>query len=103
MAITIIPRLSAAVFSDQPFDFDVQGFRVIIFLDQEGDRHVPRRVGADRARFQSVLSDGDPRPQIHLQHYMIFPEHNGGYPYNYGDAGGVESCPDRRFAPQTRA
>ena len=86
------PTSFRRVFSDQPFDFDVQGFRVIIFLDQEGDHHVPRRVGADRVRFQSVLSDGDPRPQIHLQHYMIFPEHNGGYPYNYGDAAELKAA-----------
>ena len=80
------PTSFRRVFSDQPFDFDVQGFRVVIFFDEEGDHHVPQRVGAERARFYSVLADDDPRPQIHLQHYMIFPEHSGGYPYNYGDA-----------------
>ena len=80
------------VFSDQPFDFDVQGFRVVIFFDEEGDHNVPQRVGAERARFQSVLSDGDPRPQIHLQHYLIFPEHSGGYPYNYGDVAELKAA-----------
>ena len=65
---------------------------MIIFLDEEGDHHVPQRVGAERARFQSVLSDGDPRPQIHLQHYLIFPEYSGGYPYNYGDVAELKAA-----------
>ncbi len=86
------PTSFRRVFSDQPFDFDVQGFRVIIFFDEEGDHHVPQRVGAERARFQSVLSDDDPRPQIHLQHYMIFPEHSGGYPYNYDNAAELKAA-----------
>ena len=80
------PASFRRVFCDQLSDFDVRGFRVVTFFDEEGDHNVPQRVGADRAWFQSVLSDGDPRPQIHLQHYMIFPEHSGGYPFNYGDA-----------------
>ncbi|MCY3681531.1 MAG: metallophosphoesterase [Gemmatimonadetes bacterium] len=86
------PASFRRVFCDQLFDFDVQGFRVITFFDEEGDHHVPRRVGADRARFQSVVSDGDPRPQIHLQHYLIFPEHSGGYPFNYGDAAELKAA-----------
>ena len=80
------------VFCDQPFDFDVDGFRVVIFLDQEGDHHVPQRIGAERVRFQAVLSDDDSRPQIHLQHYMIFPEHCGGYPYSYDNAAELKAA-----------
>ena len=86
------PASFRRVFSDQLSDFDVEGFRVVTFFDEEGDHNVPQRVGADRARFQSVLSDGDPRPQIHLQHYMIFPEHSGGYPFNYGDAAELKAA-----------
>ena len=86
------PTSFRRVFSDQPFDFDVQGFRVVTFFDEEGDHHVPRRVGAERVRFHSVLSDGDSRPQIHLQHYMIFPEPSGGYPYNYDDAAELKAA-----------
>ena len=86
------PASFRRIFSDQPFDFDVQGFRVISFLDEEGDHHVPQRVGAERARFQSVLSDGDPRPQIHLQHYMIFPVYDADYSYNYGNAAELKAA-----------
>ena len=39
-----------------------------------------------------MLSDGDSRPQIHLQHYMIFPEPSGGYPYNYDDAAELKAA-----------
>ena len=49
-------------------------------------------LGPERARFYSVLADDDPRPQIHLQHYMIFPEHSGGYPFNYGDAAALKTA-----------
>jgi len=58
------PASFRRVFSDQLSDFDVEGFRVVTFFDEEGDHYVPRRVGEDRARFLSVLSDGDPRIEM---------------------------------------
>ncbi len=89
------PASFRRVFCDQPLDFDVRGFRAIIFLDDlEGHDAVkiPQRVGAEHARFQSVLSDSDPRPQIHLQHYLIFPERNADYPFSYGNAAELKAA-----------
>ena len=86
------PSSFRRIFSDQPFEFDVHGFRVIAFLDDEGENDVPQRVGAERARFQAVMSDEDPRPQIHLQHYPIAPECDGDYPFNYGNAAELKAA-----------
>ena len=89
------PASFRRIFRDQPFDFDVNGFRVIAFLDDFGHQNDSlQRVGAEQARFQSVVSDRDPRPQIHLQHYLIFPERNEGYsfPYSYGNAAALKAA-----------
>ncbi|MDP6038339.1 MAG: metallophosphoesterase [Candidatus Latescibacteria bacterium] len=80
------------IFKDQSLDNDVEGYRILIFLDDEGTQHVPERVGTERTRFQSVLSDSDPRPQIHLQHYLIAPERNEGYPHSYGNASKLKAA-----------
>ena len=86
------PSSFRRIFFDQPFEFDVRGFRVIAFLDDEGENNGPQRVGAELARLQAVVSDGDPRPQIHLQHYPIAPECDGDYPFNYGTAAELKAA-----------
>ena len=86
------PASFRRIFSDQPFEFDVHGFRVIAFLDDEGEDNVPQREGAELARFNAVLSDKDPRPQIHLQHYLIAPDYDGDYPFNYGNAAELKAA-----------
>lgn len=80
------------VFGDQPDDFGVGNHRVILFFDDEGESHVPQRQGAQRTRFHQVLSDADPRPQIHLQHYLIAPERNEGYPHTYADGQALKTA-----------
>jgi hypothetical protein len=47
---------------------------------------VPARQGDERARFEAALADADPRPQIHVQHYLLWPPIVADYPYNYVDA-----------------
>ena len=84
------PASFRRIFCD--FEFDAAGFRVIAFLDDEGDHHVPQRVGAELDRFYAVVSDADPRPQIHLQHYPIAPECDGEYPFNYGNAAALKAA-----------
>ena len=86
------PASFRRIFNHQSPDFDVQGYRILIFLDDEGNQHVPERFGTERTRFQSVLSDSDPRPQIHLQHYLIEPERNKGYPHSYSDASELKNA-----------
>lgn len=71
------------VFGAHASDFACTGHRVLCFHDDEGDGHFPRRLGAQRERFLEALRDGDPAPQIHVQHYLIHPERNAGYPHTY--------------------
>ncbi|RMH69850.1 MAG: hypothetical protein D6675_11300 [Gemmatimonadetes bacterium] len=75
-----------AVFGDLPVEHTIQGYRIITFCDAEAADHVPERVGEQRDRFERVLQDDDPRPQIHIQHFVIAPEIDHEYPHNYRDA-----------------
>lgn len=71
------------VLGDRPRITDVAGVRFVSFWDRETGNHVPQRVLADRRRFDSALIDPDAAPQVHLQHYVITPELNAGYPHTY--------------------
>lgn len=79
------PLLFRRLFSIQSEGVDVGDFRVFCFYDEEGSDHVPVRVGAELERFDRALLERGHR-QIHLQHYLVHPEHNGGYPHTYGTA-----------------
>jgi hypothetical protein len=59
--------------------------RVLSFEDQEQADHVPERMGAERRRFVEALRDGDDTPQIHVQHYVVSPRLDVGYPHTYAD------------------
>jgi D,D-heptose 1,7-bisphosphate phosphatase len=80
------PASFRKVFADQLLDFDVDGTRILLFLDDEEDMHVPQRLGPERERLRAALLSEDPRPQIHLQHYVIAPQFNEGYPLSYAEA-----------------
>jgi 3',5'-cyclic AMP phosphodiesterase CpdA len=91
------PDLFDGVFDEHPRDIDVQGTRVLAFHDMDRPRpgceprptdppvNVPRRDGAERARFEALARDGDARPQVHLQHYVITPRLDEGWPHTYVD------------------
>lgn len=74
------------VFADQTLDRAAGDYRLLIFLDDEIRDNTAERLGDSRVLFEAALSDDDSRPQIHLQHYMIFPERDRGYPHNYHEA-----------------
>ena len=74
------------VFGRGEDEFDLGGFRIARFIDHETDNHIPRRLGEDRARFETLTGQVDGPPQIHLQHYVITPTLNEGYPHTYADA-----------------
>lgn len=74
------------VFDDQTFDATIGGFRFLTFNDEEVHDNTAERLGADRERFNQALSGDDPTPQIHLQHYMVWPINNEGYPHAYREA-----------------
>jgi 3',5'-cyclic AMP phosphodiesterase CpdA len=72
------------VFGHLPNDQTVAGYRVLTFRDDEGANHVPERVGKEQARFVAALHDDTSLPQIHVQHYVVWPERNEEYPHTYG-------------------
>jgi predicted MPP superfamily phosphohydrolase len=67
----------------------VGGLRVLAFDDQERADHVPERVGAERRRLVDALLDEDNRPQVHVQHYVVSPRLDAGYPHTYADGGSM--------------
>jgi histidinol-phosphate phosphatase family protein len=56
--------------------------RVYRFNDREWAGHIPRRLDRQRVLFDSALANG-PQHQIHLQHYVVTPILNKGYPHTY--------------------
>jgi len=80
-----LPDLTWDVFGDALRDAVIGDLRFIAFDDVEGDGHVPRRTGSERARFQDALQDASGPPQVHVQHYLVWPERNEGYPHTYVD------------------
>ena len=79
------PQLVRDQFRHIPSDQVVAGYRVIGFDDSEGNDNVPERVGSERQRFLSAVSSTGSLPQIHVQHYLVWPELNEDYPHTYGD------------------
>jgi 3',5'-cyclic-AMP phosphodiesterase len=78
------PVLTHQVFGHLPNDQIVKGYRVLTFNDHEGPNHIPVRVSQEQARFQAALGDSASLPQIHIQHYVVWPERNEDYPHTYG-------------------
>jgi predicted MPP superfamily phosphohydrolase len=78
------PALIDEVFGHIPNDQVVKGFRVLTFRDDEGENHVPIRTGKEQERFIAALNDSASPPQIHIQHYIVWPERNEEYPHTYG-------------------
>jgi 3',5'-cyclic AMP phosphodiesterase CpdA len=78
------PALIDQVFGHLPNDQLVKGHRVLTFRDDEGPNHVPVRVGKEQARFRAALADSASPPQIHIQHYVVWPKRNQEYPHTYG-------------------
>jgi hypothetical protein len=78
--------LVAEVFAS-PLEIDVAGHRVLTFVDREGPGNVPGRTGESLSRFHRVLDDGESPPQVHVQHYLIWPvPGEQDWPYVYGEA-----------------
>lgn len=61
---------------------EVGGHRLVSFRDRDFYAHVPRRFDRERLLFESMLGSDGP-PQVHLQHYVITPELNQGWPHTY--------------------
>lgn len=76
----------AEVFHDQEEEFYLGGYRWVTFTDWEQEANTPRRLDRSRRLFDRVLTDGNPAPQIHLQHYPLQPSSRTDYPFTYAEA-----------------
>lgn len=95
------------VFDPSENTVEIGDIRFVRFCDYEHAGHVPRRFYPERSRFESELSEGSGRSQVHLQHYVITPELNRGYPHSYAEslslvrqiaeAGNVKLCLSGHF------
>ncbi len=81
------PRLVRRVFGHIPVDQVIAGHRVLCFDDHQAGDLYPERLGRERDRFLAALADPASPPQVHVQHYLIWPRRNASYPYTYREAG----------------
>jgi len=80
------PELMWRVFDPTANVMDVAGVRVARFCDREWDNHIPRRFAAERLRWEAMLGeDGHTQAQVHLQHYVLTPPLNHGWPHAYAE------------------
>ena len=77
------PLLFRRVFSLREESSIVGDFRIHCFYDEEGRNNTPERVGGELERFLEATSNSDEYSQIHIQHYLLYPEKNDGYPHTY--------------------
>jgi hypothetical protein len=82
-----VPHLVRRVFGHLPLDQVIAGYRILCFNDHQASDLYPERLGRDRARFMEALADPTSPPQVHVQHYLIWPRRNESYPYTYREAG----------------
>ena len=61
-------------------------FQILFFHDFEDEQHVSQRVGDELARFESALTHQAWGNQVHVQHYLVWPDLQKGYPYAYREA-----------------
>lgn len=86
------PALVEHRFPARDGEITVAGHRVLAFRDHEGPQHVPQRTGSERRRFLSALADEHSLPQVHVQHYVVWPERNAEYPHTYGDGAAMREA-----------
>lgn len=77
------PKVMGQVYGDRARIVDHGGVRFVSFWDREEIDHAPQRILTERRRFEAAVTDPDPTPQVHLQHFVITPELNDGYPHTY--------------------
>jgi D-glycero-D-manno-heptose 1,7-bisphosphate phosphatase len=75
-----------SVFPEAGKTVDQGGYRFISYCDREWKNNIPHRHDRERKRMVAELADPDSPPQIHIQHFLPYPELNEGYPFNYHDA-----------------
>ncbi len=76
------PILFKKIFGNQSSETKINGFTFFSFWDWNHRGSIPRRFDKQRSLFDRAMEDSS-NPQIHLQHYIIEPEIESKYPYNY--------------------
>jgi DNA repair exonuclease SbcCD nuclease subunit len=64
-------------------EYSSNGLYITVFRDYENQDHVPERKNI--TDWEGLLKDKVKPVQVHLQHYIIYPELKLEYPYNYSD------------------
>lgn len=82
-----VPHLVRRVFGHIPVDQVIAGHRVLCFNDYQAGDLYPERLGRERDRFLATVTDPSSPPQVHVQHYLVWPRRNESYPYTYREAG----------------
>ncbi|MEO8754327.1 MAG: metallophosphoesterase [Casimicrobiaceae bacterium] len=81
------PQGFAHVFGDRPRSGTVGDIAVHMFHDWEIEGHQAQRVGEERIRFERIMDAAKPSTrEVHIQHYVVRPVVEYGYPLNYRDA-----------------
>ncbi|MCC7491828.1 MAG: HAD-IIIA family hydrolase [Fimbriimonadaceae bacterium] len=75
-------RALARIFPPQPV-VDLGGYRFVSFWDRDAQANVPRRLDRERVLLEQVLAAADSPPQVHLQHFVVTPALNEGWPHTY--------------------
>ncbi|MFH0964983.1 MAG: HAD-IIIA family hydrolase [Planctomycetota bacterium] len=92
------PReVARRVFADAPREQALGGHRVICFHDEEVEGHAPQRLAQEREIYLKVIAETG-APQVHVQHYLVWPIRNEGYPHAYREA---QSLRDQMVASRT--
>ncbi len=86
------PDAVEEVFGRLSKDFTIAGHRVLTFDDDEAVGNQPQRLDQQRRRFLEALDNPGPLPQIHKQHYVVWPELNEGYPHSYTEAASLRDA-----------
>jgi len=89
------PEIFKEIWGDQPLVQDIKGYRFVSFHDYQWDGGQPRRFDRERRLMESVLSDPDSPPQIHLQHFISTPSQQIKMKHVYKEAKNIRKMCSR--------
>ena len=75
------------VFGSAPQTLTINGVTIRAFDDWEQAGNQALRIGASRRRFEAAIAEAtEATREVHLQHFLVRPTVDYGYPLLYGDA-----------------
>lgn len=85
-----LPGAFRDVFGDVPQRLQIAGTTALSYYDWEVRDNTAERLGSEAERFRQALDDADADGwTVHLQHYLVHPRVDFGYPMLYRDADGM--------------